>query len=96
VDEVKLHAFVMKRLLHRLVELAGEDRALAKGVQQFLLEAAFNLGQFVQSAAAQLPPLAEEFPCPLQVEAPGMGSEGIAAAEEEASADDGSQSALQG
>ena len=70
VDEVKMHAFVIKRLLHRLVQLAGDDTDMARGVQNFLVEAAFNLGRFVQSAASELPPLAEETPLPLSVEAP--------------------------
>lgn len=72
VDEVKLHAFVIRRLLGRLVEIVGDDRSLARGVEQFLVEASFNLGRFVQSAADALPPLSEEEARPLQVEAPEM------------------------
>lgn len=72
IDEVKMHAFVIKRLLNRLVELAGNDRAIVAGVEKFLVEAAFNLGRFIGSAAAKLPALAEASPSPLQVEAPEM------------------------
>jgi hypothetical protein len=80
IEEVKLYAFVIKRLLHRLVDLAGDDKAIAKGVENFLVEAAFHLGRLVPNAAAQLPPLAEESSLPLQVEAPQVEDESIGGA----------------
>jgi transcriptional regulator with XRE-family HTH domain len=82
-DEVKIHAFVIKRLLSRLVQLAGDDKAMSDGVQQFLVEAAFNLGRFIESAVSNLPPLAEEFSHPLQVETPNLQAEMQASQEHE-------------
>jgi transcriptional regulator with XRE-family HTH domain len=70
VDEVKMHAFIIKRLLDRMVQLAGEDGAMTKAVADFLGEAAFNLIRIVGKAAARLPALPEEPALPLQVEAP--------------------------
>jgi transcriptional regulator with XRE-family HTH domain len=70
VDEVTMHAFVIKRLLHRLVELAGDDKEMVKIVQRYLNEAAFNLCRVVEIAASELPSLTEESPHPFQVELP--------------------------
>jgi transcriptional regulator with XRE-family HTH domain len=70
VDEVKTHAFLIRRLLDRLVQLAGQDGVMIKAAARFLGEAAFNLTRLVEEAAAGLPPLPEEPSLPLQVEAP--------------------------
>jgi transcriptional regulator with XRE-family HTH domain len=80
VAEVKMHAFAIKHLLHRLVQLAGDDKEMAKGVARFLDEAAFNLIRFVEIAASKLPPLMEETPFRLQVEAPAIEKDSSAAA----------------
>jgi transcriptional regulator with XRE-family HTH domain len=85
VDEVKMHAFIIKRLLDRMVELAGADGVMIKAAAKFLREAAFNLTRFVQEAAEGLSPLPEEPSHPLQVEAPEVedeqaGTEGTATA----------------
>src|SRR5207248_10446034 len=56
VEEAKMHAFVIKRLLNRLAELAGDDEATPDGVSGFLSEAFYDLGKVVGSAA-RLPPL---------------------------------------
>lgn len=80
VDEVKLYAFVIKRLLHRLVQLAGEDKEMVKGVERFLSEAAFNLVRVVGIAALELPPLMKETPVPIQVEAPDVEDDPFATA----------------
>lgn len=79
VDEVKDHAFQIKRLLDRMVELAGDDGEIAKGVADFIGEAAYNLIRFAQTAAAALPPLPPEPPRSIRVEAPNAGTaaEGI-------------------
>lgn len=68
-DEVKMHAFVIKRLLDRMVQLTGKDGAMARAVANFFGEAAFNLTRFVRDAAAALPAPPED-PHPLQVEVP--------------------------
>jgi transcriptional regulator with XRE-family HTH domain len=78
VDEVKFHAFIIKRLLDRLVHLARNDGALVEATTDFLEEAAFNLMRYVQKAAAALPPVAEEGPRPLQVEALELEEEQLA------------------
>jgi predicted XRE-type DNA-binding protein len=75
VDDVKMHALVIKRLLDRMVQLAGDDGAMTKAVAKFLSEAAFNLTRFVGEAAAALPEI-DEPAFPLQVEAPEIGDDG--------------------
>lgn len=72
VDEVKDHAFQIKRLLDRMVELAGDDGDIVKGVASFIGEAAYNLVRFAQAAAAALPPLRPEPPRSVRVEAPDV------------------------
>jgi transcriptional regulator with XRE-family HTH domain len=75
VDEVKMHACVISRLLDRLVKLAGEGGVMTRAVARFLGEATFNLTRLVKEAAAGLPALAEEPSPPLQVEAPEVAEE---------------------
>jgi transcriptional regulator with XRE-family HTH domain len=75
VDEVKMHAFVIRRLLDRLVQLAGVNGVITKAVARFLGEAAFNLTRLVKEAAAGLPPIPEGPSHPLQVEAPEVEEE---------------------
>jgi transcriptional regulator with XRE-family HTH domain len=55
VDEVKYHAFSIKRLLEDLAALVGEDETMAKGALGFFREAAFNLAKFIRGAADKLP-----------------------------------------
>ncbi len=75
VDEVKLHAFLIKRLLDRLVQLAGNDGAMNLGVLEFLGEAAFNLQRIVGKAAAALPVPPKRNAVPIQIEAPEIEEE---------------------
>lgn len=56
VDEVKYHAFCIKRLLDHLCSLAKDDDAIAKAVAQFHGEAFFNLVRILQESAGKLPP----------------------------------------
>jgi transcriptional regulator with XRE-family HTH domain len=81
VDEIKMHAFLIKRLLDRMVQLVGNDGAMTEAVAGFLEEAAFNLTRIVRKAAAALPALPEEPPLPLQVEAPEVEEEKAGAEE---------------
>jgi transcriptional regulator with XRE-family HTH domain len=94
VDEVKMHTFVIKRLLDKMVRLAGSEGAMTEAVAGFLEEAAFNLTHLVRQAAAALPGLPDEPALPLQVEAPPVEEEehpGLRGAG--AGADDGSETA---
>jgi transcriptional regulator with XRE-family HTH domain len=88
LDEVQMHAYMIQRLLHCLIRLAGSDGAMTKGVANFLEEAAWNLTKMAQTAAAALPPTAEESRHPLRVEAPDVESEGLASLETETVDDD--------
>src|SRR5262249_37177748 len=96
VDEVKMYAFVIKRLLDCLVCLAGNDRTMVRGVERFLMEAQFNLGRFVEGAAANLPRLTREFPHPLQVEAPDVEADTLESRGAERADDGAPKSALSG
>jgi transcriptional regulator with XRE-family HTH domain len=75
VDEVKMHAFFIQRLLDRMVQVAGDDGALIKAAAKFLGEAAVNLTRLVQETAESLPALPEEPASPLQVSAPEIEEE---------------------
>jgi len=54
VDRVKTHACIIGDLLQQLVDLAGDDRTMSKGVRNFLQEAAYNLARIVKSAVSTL------------------------------------------
>ena len=70
VGAVKMHAMFIHRLLHRMVENAGEDDTITEGVACFLEEASSNLTDIVSSAFGALPPLPKPDRPTLQVEPP--------------------------
>lgn len=55
VEEVKYHAFSIKRLMDRLAQLAGRDEKIAQAVSAFFGEAFFNLVRMIQDSASKLP-----------------------------------------
>jgi len=56
VDEIKCHAFQIRRLMHQLCELAKQDGDIANGVSQFIChETPLNLLRMVVDAAKALP-----------------------------------------
>jgi transcriptional regulator with XRE-family HTH domain len=55
VEEVKHHAFCIKRLMDRLAQLAGRDEKIAQAVSAFFGEAFFNLVTMIQDSASKLP-----------------------------------------
>lgn len=59
VDQVKHHAFCIKRLTDHLAHLAFTDATIAEGVVRFFNEAAFNLLDMLQNSAKKLPQLPE-------------------------------------
>ena len=56
VDEIKYHAFCIKRWLERLGDLAAKDEVIAKAVAGFYGEAFFNLVKILSESAQKLPP----------------------------------------
>lgn len=70
VDEVKMHAFRIKHLLDRMVELAETDGAMATGVADFIEEAEWNLARITKKARYTLPQLSAEPSRPIHVETP--------------------------
>jgi transcriptional regulator with XRE-family HTH domain len=66
VDQVKHHAFRIKRLADYLAALAVTDRTIADGVARFFDETAFNLLHILQESAKQLPDTSGH-PLPLTV-----------------------------
>lgn len=70
VDEVKMHAYQIKQLLDRLIELAGTDGAMTKGVATFIEEAAFNLTRITKMAVDAVPKLPPEPSRPVHIETP--------------------------
>lgn len=54
VDEVKYHAFSIKRIMDQLVNLAQGDATLARGVLQFIGEAALNIMRLLQRSVSQI------------------------------------------
>lgn len=69
-DEVKMHTMAIKGLLDRMVHLAGTDDKIAKGVADFLEEAAANLIRLTRLTAEALPPGVRESCALVRVEAP--------------------------
>lgn len=56
VDEIKYHAFVIKKLLEQLVDLTGGDKQIADGVLRFVcIETPLNLLKIVVDTAKQIP-----------------------------------------
>ncbi|MHB8973576.1 MAG: helix-turn-helix domain-containing protein [Pirellulaceae bacterium] len=56
VDEIKCHALQIRKLMHRLCELAKQDGDIANGVSQFIChETPYNLLRMVVEAAKALP-----------------------------------------
>lgn len=54
-EEIKFHAFEMKRKLEELAELADGDAELIKGITNFFGEAFFNVTAMIAQAAEKLP-----------------------------------------
>ena len=74
-DQIKFHALQIRDCLGRLVELAKHDKQIKKGVQQFHVEALFNLVKLIAESAQNLPNLPVESPGFLDADAES-GSEG--------------------
>ena len=70
-DRVKHHAFCIKMLTDQLANLASGDKTIAKGVGEFLREAAFNLVRLVASSAKHLPSFPAEYRAPLAIDVYG-------------------------
>ncbi len=54
-DQIKFHAFQIRDCLGRLVDLAKHDKQIQKGVQQFHVEALYNLVKVIAESAQNLP-----------------------------------------
>lgn len=61
-DQIKLHAFMINRLLERLRKIAKEDRDISIGVSEFHWETLFNLTKMVIDGAKELPDFPNYFP----------------------------------
>ncbi len=55
VDEIKRHAFEIKRRLDQLAELANKDDNIYEGVSDFFGEAFFNMLRIFEKAVGKLP-----------------------------------------
>lgn len=55
VDDVKFYAYQIKCALNQMVELAGDDERIARGVSSFHGEAFFNLVKILTESADGLP-----------------------------------------
>jgi transcriptional regulator with XRE-family HTH domain len=75
VDEVKYHAFSIKRLLEHLARLAGDDASLVRGVGRFFGETAFNVAKFIKETAERLPNVWKEPAPQVSIEVQGVGPE---------------------
>lgn len=53
-DQVKYHAFNIKRIVDRMATLAGDDAPIAAGVFNFIRNAAANLEHFLRDSANKL------------------------------------------
>lgn len=57
VDEVKYHYFKIKEYLEKLVDLVGDDKALAQGVLGFNFEVLQNLASLIGTILKNIPDL---------------------------------------
>jgi len=55
-DEVKYHAFSIKRLLDNLAELAGDDESMSRGVLKAIGETWYNLAKMLEDSARKVKP----------------------------------------
>ena len=62
VDLIKFHAFSIRRMLAKLCDLAKKDPEVGKGVQQFHVEALFNLVKLVVDSAKNILDFPLSFP----------------------------------
>ena len=53
-DEVKYHAFSIKRLLDHFAELAGDDETMGRGVLKAIGETWYNLAKMLEDSARKL------------------------------------------
>jgi len=67
LNQVEMHAGVISGLLNRLVELVGDDPAMAAAAKAAVSKVNYNLGKIVQKAIHSLPAVVEESPRPFQV-----------------------------
>lgn len=56
VDEMKFHAASIQRILGQLTETAGNDKEIARGVLQFIVDAVGNLTNLFRTTAIKLLP----------------------------------------
>lgn len=58
-DQIKMHAFAIRRLFMKLVGLAHKDDAIAKGVAELHMQAFQNINKMLMEISAKLPACAE-------------------------------------
>ncbi len=75
VDEVKMHAFQIKHVLERMVQLADNDGAITTGVADFIEEAEWNLARITKKARYTLPQLPPDGKRLVHVETPETDDE---------------------
>jgi transcriptional regulator with XRE-family HTH domain len=71
-DEVKMHGLLINKLLSRMVDLAGDDASIVKGVARFIEDAQCNLARLAQLATNALPNARQQPPRLVEVEAPRL------------------------
>ena len=77
-DEVKFHAFQIKKLLERMVTLAGCDGAMTKCVAHFIQESAMNLDRLIHDAYGKLPMIYDDGDSPIEVDTREVDEEPVA------------------
>ena len=82
MDQIKHHAFEIKRCLRRLAGLAKDDHQIGQGVAQAHVETLVNMTKIIIESAKTLP----EFPLPLPMIMEADGDDDIAEPSEESHA----------
>ena len=54
-SEIKYHALQIKKHLDELAELANKDDGICEGIEDFFIEAGYNLTKFIQRGISKLP-----------------------------------------
>lgn len=73
VDEIKYHAFRIKKLLEYSVSLAGNDQAIQEGVEEAHIEVLLNLVKIVADSAQRLPKNPQTQAPYIRIETCGVG-----------------------
>jgi len=70
-DHIRFHLDCIKLELHRLVKIAGDDKAICNGVEELAIETVESMVDMIEKALDKLPRRVQQTVSPVSVEAEG-------------------------